>query len=176
MVLTNDPEIAEMVSVLRNHGCKQKYYHFTPGFNSRLDSFQAAILLVKLRHLDRWIEQRCRKASLYSEFLVDIEGIEPPYTAPFSRHVFNYYTIRLKNPKVSRDKLREFLSTQGIATAIYYPLSLHLQEVYQPLGYKPGDFPESENAQEEVLSLPIYPELSEEQINKITQAIRSFLK
>lgn len=176
MVITNNPETIEEVNVLRNHGCKQKYYHFTPGFNSRLDSLQAAILSVKLKQLDQWIKQRRRKASLYSELLGDIEGIEAPYTAPHSYHVFNYYTIRLKNPKVSRDKLGEYLSAQGIATAIYYPVSLHLQEVYKPLGYKSGDFPASESAQEEVLSLPMYPELSEGQIEKVTQAIRSFLR
>jgi len=123
MVVTNDPEIAEAVNVLRNHGCKQKYYHFTPGFNSRLDSLQAAILRVKLRHLDQWIEQRRNNALLYSESLGDI-----------------------------------------------------VQEVYKPLGFKSGDFPESESAQEEVLSLPMYAELSEEQIEKITKAIRSFLR
>ncbi len=176
MVVTNNPEIAEEVNVLRNHGCKQKYYHFTPGFNSRLDSLQAAVLRVKLGHLGQWIEQRYHKASLYSELLGEIKGIEPPYTAPYSHHIFNYYTIRLKNPELSRDKLKEYLSTQGIATAIYYPLSLHLQEVYKPLGYKSGDFPESESAQEEVISLPMYPELSEAQIEEITQAIRSFLR
>lgn len=174
MVVTNDPEIAEAVNVLRNHGCRQKYYHFIPGFNSRLDSLQAAVLRVKLRRLDQWIEQRRHKASLYIQLLGDTEGIERPYTAPYSRHIFNYYTIRLKNPKVNRDKLREYLSAQGIATAIYYPLSLHLQEVYKPLGYKPGDFPESEKAQEEIVSLPIYPELSKEQIGEIVGAIREF--
>jgi len=174
MVLTSVPEVAERVSVLRNHGCREKYFHFTPGFNSRLDSLQAAILRVKLEHLEQWIEQRRHKASLYSEFLKDVEGVEPPFSAPYGRHVFNYYTIRLKRPKMSRDKLREHLTARGIATAIYYPLSLHLQEVFQSLGYKPGDFPESESAQEEVLSLPIYPELVDEQIEKITQAIRSF--
>ena len=174
MVVTNDPEIAKGVNILRNHGCEQKYYHFTPGFNSRLDSLQAAILRVKLEHLDQWIEQRHHKASLYSELLGDIKGIEPPYTAPYSYHIFSYYTIRLKNPKVNRDKLREYLSAQGIATAIYYPLSLHLQNVYKPLGYESGDFPKSEGAQEEVLSLPMYPELAEEQIEKIARAIQNF--
>ncbi len=176
MVVTSNPEISEEVNVLRNHGCKQKYYHFTPGFNGRLDSLQAAILRVKLRHLDQWIEQRRHNSSVYAKLLADIEVTEPPYTAPYSHHIFNYYTIRLKNPKFNRDKLKEYLSAQGIATAIYYPLSLHLQEVYKPLGYKSGDFPESERAQEEVLSLPMYPELSEEQIEKITQATRSFLR
>ena len=175
MVVTNDPEIAKGVNILRNHGCEQKYYHFTPGFNSRLDSLQAAILRVKLEHLDQWIEQRRHKASLYSELLGDIKGIEPPYTAPYGYHTFNYYSVRLKNPKVNRDRLREYLDAHGIATAVYYPLSLHLQEVYKSLGYRPGDFPESEKAQEEVLSLPMYPELTEEQIRLVTREIGYYL-
>lgn len=171
MVVTNNPEIAEKVKMLRNHGCKEKYYHLIPGFNSRLDSLQAAILRVKLRHLDEWIEMRRRKAFLYSELLKSIAEIEPPYVAPSSYHIFNYYTIRLNNSKLNRNKLREYFSSQDIATAVYYPLSLHLQEVYKPLGYKLGDFPESERAQEEVLSLPMYPELGGEQIKRITRLI-----
>jgi len=172
MVVTNSPDIAEKVAMLRNHGCKQKYYHLVPGFNSRLDELQAAILRVKLTHLDEWIEHRRRKASLYSELLGQIEGIEPPFVARYGSHVFNYYTVRLNRAKLNRDNLREFLTSQGIATAIYYPLSLHLQEVYRPLGYQAGDFPQSERAQAEVLSLPIYPELSEEQIAQIVDAIK----
>lgn len=175
MVVSNNPEIAERVKILRNHGCKEKYYHLIHGFNSRLDSLQAAILRVKLRHLDQWIAQRCQKASFYSRLLSDIGGIEPPYTAPYSHHIFNYYTIRLHESHGSRDRLREYLKSQGIATAIYYPLSLHLQQVYRHLGCGKGDFPESERAQEEVLSLPMYPELAEEQIERITGAIKAFL-
>jgi dTDP-4-amino-4,6-dideoxygalactose transaminase len=176
MVVTNNPQIAERVAMLRNHGCQERYYHLVPGFNSRLDELQAAILRVKLRYLHQWIEQRRQKASLYSKLLGKIEDVEPPYTAPYAHHIFNYYTIRLKNPKVRRDKLRQHLGAQGIATAIYYPLCLHLQEVYKSLAYKSGDFPESERAQEQVLSLPMYPELTDEQIETIAQAIRDFLK
>jgi len=177
MVVTNDPDIAKRVSVLRNHGCEEKYYYLMPGFSSRLDSFQAAILRVKLRHLDQWIEQRRQKAQLYSKLLSKIEDIELPYTAPYARHIFNYYTIRLKKPKVNRDKTREYLSSQSIETAIYYPLSLHLQEIYKSLAHKVGDFSESEQAQEEVLSLPIYAELSEIQVEEIVSVIKhSFLK
>jgi len=175
MVITSNPEIAERVVMLRNHGCKQKYYHLVPGFNSRLDSLQAAILRVKLKHLDEWNSLRQQKASLYSRLFEEIDGVEPPYVAPYSYHIFNYYTIRVQNP-VGRDKLQEYLSSQGIATAIYYPLSLHLQEVYKPLGYQSGDFSESEKAQEEVLSLPIYPELSEGQIEEIVKAFEAYHK
>jgi dTDP-4-amino-4,6-dideoxygalactose transaminase len=176
MVVTNNPEIAERVKMLRNHGCKEKYYHLIPGFNSRLDALQAAILRVKLRHLDDWIRQRQQKAALYSRLIGETEVVEPPYAVPYCRHVFNYYTIRLKNSKVSRDKLREYLGSQGIATAVYYPLSLHLQEAYRSLAHKLGDFPESEHAQEELLSLPIYPEISEEQINRVASTIMDFCR
>jgi dTDP-4-amino-4,6-dideoxygalactose transaminase len=176
MVITNDGEIREKMIMLRNHGCKQKYYHLIPGFNSRLDELQAAILRVKLKYLERWLEQRRQKASLYSRLLSNIEGVSSPYIASYARHIFNYYTIRIDSNKVERDKLRQHLSAKGVATAIYYPLSLHLQQVYKPLGYKPGDLPISEKAQEEVISLPIYAELSEEQVEKITEAIRNSLK
>jgi len=170
MVITNNPEIAERVIILRNHGCKEKYYHLVPGFNSRLDSLQAAILRVKLKHLDEWNSLRQQKALLYSRLFEEIGGVEPPYVAPYSYHIFNYYTIRVQNP-VGRDKLQEYLSSRGIATAIYYPLSLHLQEIYKSLGYKLGAFPVSEKAQEQVLSLPIYPELTQGQIEEIAVVI-----
>jgi dTDP-4-amino-4,6-dideoxygalactose transaminase len=176
MVVTNNPEIAEKVAMLRNHGCREKYYHVIPGFNSRLDELQAAVLRVKLKHLDNWIELRRQKAVAYSKLLNQIAGIQPHYVSPDSYHVFNYYTIRLKKNKFNRDKLREYLSRRGIATAIYYPLSLHLQEVYKLLGYKPGDFPEGEQAQEEVLSLPIYPELRNDEIQEIAKVIETYDK
>lgn len=176
MVVTNTPEIAEKVAMLRNHGCQEKYYHLTPGFNSRLDELQAAVLRIKLRYLDEWIDQRRRNVELYSQLLGEVGGIELPYIAPDSYHIFNYYTIRLRNSRGDRDRLQEYLTSQGIATAIYYPLSLHLQKVYKHFGYELGDFPESECAQEEVLSLPIYPELREEQIEEIVGGIRNFCK
>jgi dTDP-4-amino-4,6-dideoxygalactose transaminase len=174
MVVTDNPEIAERVTMLRNHGSKQKYYYPVSGFNSRLDELQAAILRVKLRHLNNWIQLRRQKAALYSRSLGQIDGVQPPGATPDSHHVFNYYTIRLDNRKIGRDKLLKYLGTQGIATTIYYPLSLHLQQVYKSLGYKAGDFPESEKAQEEVLSLPIYPELSAQDIEGITRLIKAF--
>jgi len=173
MVITNNSSVARRTAMLRNHGCKEKYYHLMPGFNSRLDSLQAAILRVKLKHLDGWIKMRRQKASLYSQSLEQTDGIKPPYVAPYGYHIFNYYTIRL-NSRLSRDKLKEFLGSQGVATAIYYPLSLHLQEVYKPLGYKPGDFPQSEGAQRDVLSLPIYPELKNRQIERIVKQLEIF--
>jgi dTDP-4-amino-4,6-dideoxygalactose transaminase len=175
MVVTNDARIAETVRILRVHGSQKTYQHVMHGFNSRLDELQAAILRVKLRHLNEWIDQRRQKASLYVQLLEPIDGIDPPYIAPYSYHTFNYYTIRLRNSLGSRDKVRERLSSQGVATAIYYPLSLHLQEVYKSLGYKLGDFPESERAQEQVLTMPMYPELSEERIEEVASEIKRFV-
>lgn len=175
MVITNNPEIAERVAMLRNHGCKEKYYHLFPGFNSRLDSIQAAIIRVKLKHLDGWIKQRRQNAALYAKLLSGVEAITPPDEMPHRSHIFNYYTISLRNSGISRNKLQGHLHTQGIATAIYYPLSLHLQEVYKFLGHKIGAFPQSEQAQEEVLSLPMYPELDEEQIERIAAVVRQGL-
>lgn len=176
MVVTNNPEITEKVIMLRNHGAKQKYYHLVPGFNSRLDELQAAILRVKLKYLDQWLAARQQKASLYSRLFSQIDGITPPYILPNNQHVFNYYTIRLQTSKFNRDKLQKQLADQGIATAIYYPVSLHLQQIYKAQGHQPGDFPESERAQEEVLSLPIYPELGDDEIKEIIKAFENYGK
>lgn len=175
LVVTNNNEIAETIRMLRNHGCKEKYYHSIPGFNSRLDSLQAAILRVKLKHLEDWRELRQRKASLYSRLFNGVQGVTVPATEAYSRHIFNYYTIRLDTARVKRDSLRKHLHVSGVDTAVYYPLSLHLQEVYKSLHYRRGDFPESEKAQEEVLSLPMYPELKDEQIEKVVELIIKFV-
>jgi len=175
MVMTDSTQIAEQVAMLRNHGCKQKYYHTVAGFNSRLDEVQAAVLRVKLKHLDKWIELRRQKAELYNKLLGQIDGITPPHSAQYSYHNFNYYTIRIHSNKINRSDLTEHLSSRGISTAVYYPLSLHLQEVYKSLGYKAGDFPESEKAQEQVLSLPIYPELENGNIEKIARTIEDYV-
>jgi dTDP-4-amino-4,6-dideoxygalactose transaminase len=174
MIVTNNPEIAERIGMLRDHGRKQKYYYLIPGFNSRLDEIQAAILRVKLRHLTEWIALRQQKAALYSKLITRIDGVQPPYIAPDNHHVFNYYTIRIEKRKLNREKLQKHLSDRGIATAIYYPLSLHLQPAYAALDYQPGDLAQSELAQEEVLSLPIYPELDEEQIEIVVESIKAF--
>jgi len=185
MVITNNSEIAEKVDMLRRHGCKEKYFHLLPGFNSRLDALQAAILRVKLKYLDKWNHKRQQNAALYAELLQDIEGIIPPCVAPYNESVFNYYTIRIRNtigiknrrhPLSRRDQIQKAFKNQGIETIIYYPLALHLQEVYRYLNYQPGDFPESELAQEEVLSLPMYPELTSEKIEMVVSTIKNFLK
>ncbi len=171
MVATNNPEVAEKVAILRKHGSKVSYYHLIPGFNSRLDALQAAVLRVKLGHLDDWNQLRREKAGFYARQLSQTDSIVLPYNEQHNLPSYNYYTIRLKDSRIDRNELRKHLESKGIQTAVYYPLSLHLQEVYKPLGYKLGDLPESERAQEEVISLPIYPELSEKQIEQITGTI-----
>jgi len=175
MVVTNDQQIAERVRMLRQHGSNVTYYHPMLGFNSRLDALQAGILRVKLKYLDNWNRLRRDNASRYAQLLSQIDGIEPPYIEDHNISSANYYTIRLKKPDVSRSELIGHLKSKGIGTQIYYPLSLHLQEVYKSLGYKQGDFPQSEQAQEQVLSLPMFPELSQEQIEEVAGAIREFL-
>ena len=174
MVVTDNPEIAEKVDLLRRHGAKPAYYYSMLGFNSRLDALQAAVLRVKLRHLDEWTRLRREKAALYSNRLRQISGISISHVLEDCWHSFNYYTIRLADG-ISRDDLRKHLDTEGVATAIYYPLSLHLQEACQSLGYRAGDFPNSEKAQEQVISLPMYPELGESQIETICRAIKKFI-
>jgi dTDP-4-amino-4,6-dideoxygalactose transaminase len=136
MITTNNPEIAEKVKMLRNHGCKEKYYHLIPGFNSRLDNLQATILRVKLNHIDNWTKKRKQAAELYAHYLKEVDEITLPYLGPDKSHVFNYYTIRFKNSQKNRNQLQQHLRTQGIANAIYYPVSLHLQDVYRHLKHK----------------------------------------
>jgi dTDP-4-amino-4,6-dideoxygalactose transaminase len=174
MVVTSDAQVAEKLKMLRNHGAKQKYYHLVPGFNSRLDGLQAAILRVKLKYLDKWIEQRREKAALYAQYLGKIAGVKVPHEAPGSYHCYNYYTVRLTNPKINREALQKHLSAKGISSMVYYPVSLHLQAVYTALGGKSGDFPHSESAQDEVLSLPIYPEMTEQQVREVVEAVKEF--
>lgn len=176
MVVTDDRNIAEKVTMLRNHGGTDKYYNIMSGFNSRLDEIQAAVLRVKFRHLENWIDSRQHHAEMYNNLLGDIPSVRVPTVASGCRHIFNYYTICLAGGKGERDKLKTYLASKNIGTAVYYPLSLHLQKVYQSLRYKPGDFPVSEKAQEEVLSLPMYPELSEEQIEFVTEAVKEYFK
>ena len=176
MVVTNDPKIAETVRILRVHGARATYQHVMHGFNSRLDVLQAAILRVKLKHLDHWNELRRGKTLLYNRLLSQVDGIETPYIEKHVKSSCNYYTIRLKDSRLNRDELRKHLESKGIQTMVYYPLSLHLQEVYKYLGHKLGDFPKSEQAQEQVLSLPMYPELSEAYIEEVVEGIRGFLQ
>jgi len=167
MVVTSNQEIAEKAKMLRQHGSNQRYLHKINGFNSRLDAIQASILRVKLKYLDRWNKRRNEIASLYNELLAE-KVIAVHAVKPGMFHCFNYYTIRVANRDVMQKKLKD----HGIASMIYYPVSLHLQETYKGLGYSKGDFPEAEKAQQEVLSLPIYPELSHEQIQEVAERVK----
>jgi dTDP-4-amino-4,6-dideoxygalactose transaminase len=175
-VVTNDSQVAEMVQLLRQHGTKTTYVHLLPGYNSRLDVLHASILRIKLKHLDKWSFLRREKSALYTQLLNQIDSIETPNISEDRLISANYYTIRMHNHQLIRSELRQCLSSKGIETAVYYPLSLHLQEAYRSLGYKPGDFPQSELAQEQVLSLPMYPEIEQEQIIEIVDTIKEFFK
>lgn len=173
MVITDNKGIYENAMALRNHGQRQKYYSEMDGFNSRLDTLQAAILSVKLKYIDKWTQMRNEVAGKYNELLKDAADV--PSVSGNCRHSFNYYTLRFKD-KAARDKVQEHLSENEIACQIYYPQSLHLQKVYEKLGYKKGDFPVSEKMQDETLSLPMYPELDDEKIKYIAEKIKEVIK
>jgi len=168
MVLTRDKELSQKIRALCNHGSREKYSHFLVGVNSRLDSIQAAILRIKLKYLKRWNEKRQEIAKAYNSLLAD--SVTVPYKEAHNEHIYNQYTIRVKE----RDRLKEFFSDNGVQTAIHYPLPLHLQESFKYLGYKKGDFPESEAASCEVLSLPVYPELKLESVQRVARLIKAF--
>jgi dTDP-4-amino-4,6-dideoxygalactose transaminase len=170
MVVTNDGETAATVRKLRVHGGVKMYHHEIVGTNSRIDALQASILRVKLRHLDRWTESRRQNARLYGELLAGVTGVQLPFIAPGHHHVFNQYTIQCE----PRDALREHLTRNGIGSAVYYPVPLHLQQCFRDLGGRPGDHPVSERLCERVLSLPVFPELGEEQVAEVADSIRKF--
>jgi dTDP-4-amino-4,6-dideoxygalactose transaminase len=170
IITTNDPDLAVRLAKLRAHGGAKQYHHEEIGTNSRLDTLQAAVLLAKLSHLDEWNRARREHASLYSEALQHAAGITVPHTDPANEHVYNQYTVR----SVRRDELRAHLTERHIGTAIYYPRPLHLQPCFESLSYSTGRFPEAEKACEEVLSLPVYPELSRAQQSTVIDAILEF--
>jgi dTDP-4-amino-4,6-dideoxygalactose transaminase len=178
LVTTGSEQLAERTRVLRSHGMRRRYYHDEIGWNSRLDSLQAAVLEVKLRYLPRWNEQRRHIASRYDELftgagltaLTTQEGIVLPWTDPRATHVFHQYVIRAPR----RDALRQYLTERQIGSEIYYPVPLHLQTSLTQLGYRAGDFPISEKAAEEVLALPMFPELRLDEQETVVEAIRAF--
>lgn len=180
MVLTSDEELARRLKILRTHGSKNKYFYDTIGGNFRLDALQAAILRVKLKHLNGWHEARMQNALFYDRLFIESDLIENGYiqipatvyknSSVRNYHIYNQYVIRAKR----RNELQEFLKSKGVPTAIYYPLSLHLQECFSDLGYTKGDFPVSEKASEEVLALPIYPELNRDQQDYIVSQVKDF--
>ena len=171
MIVTNSAEMAARLRTLRNHGQTAKYVSSEPGWNSRLDEIQAAILRVKLRHLPEWQRARQAHAAEYTRQF-QMPGIMPPFIPEGCEHVFHQYTIRVEE----RDTLQHLLSDQNIGTAVYYPVPLHLQPLYASLGYKPGAFPHAESAAKEVLSLPIYPELRPDQLARVAQTVTDFVR
>jgi dTDP-4-amino-4,6-dideoxygalactose transaminase len=168
MIVTNSEELAARLRSLRMHGTrKHKYLSEEQGWNSRLDEIQAAVLRVKLRHLEGWTAARQARAARYGALLSGVDGVTVPETAPGREHVFHQYTIRMRN----RDHVQRVLAERGIGTAVYYPVPLHLQPMYAPLGYARGSFPVAERAADEVLSLPLYPELTSEQVERVARAV-----
>lgn len=175
MMTTNDDALADRLCALRVHGSRTKYYHEFLGVNSRLDSIQAAILRVKLPHLDTWSDARRANAERYNQLFEDAglsEEIGLPAVRDDVRHIFNQYVIRLRGGR--RDALVEHLKRCGVGTDIYYPVPLHLQDCFAYLGHRPGDFPEAERAARETIALPIYPELTVEQQSYVVEMIREF--
>ena len=168
---TNNDELAINMRSIANHGMGKRYYYQQIGMNSRLDAIQAAILDVKLKYLDKYIAARQAAADFYDQKLSKISGLIIPARMSYSSHTFHQYTIQVPE---KRDELQKFLGNKGIPSMIYYPMPLHLQEAYQYLGYKKGDFPVSEKLSEQVLSLPMHTELTEEQLDYITSAIFEF--
>ncbi|HED03211.1 MAG TPA: transcriptional regulator, partial [Candidatus Fraserbacteria bacterium] len=170
MIITDDDELAEKLRLLRVHGSRPKYYHQLVGYNSRLDALQAAILRAKLPYLDRWSAARAAHAAGYDRALAELPGIETPPVAPERTHIYHQYTVRVLGGR--RDEVRKSLKERGIGTGIYYPLPLHLQACFASLGYREGDFPQAERASREVLSLPIFPELAEEEREYVVSTIQ----
>ena len=169
-IYSGDEKLAAIIRSIANHGMKAKYQYERIGVNSRLDSIQAAILDVKLKHFDKHIRSRQKAASYYDEHLDEIEGLKIPARATYSTHTFHQYTIQSEK----RDELQQYLSYRGIPAMVYYPGAIHLQDAYKYLGYKKGDFPNAEKLADTVLSLPMHTELIEEQLEYIVNSIKEF--
>jgi len=168
MVVTNNEGLARRCELLRNHGAEERYYHRFVGGNFRLDSIQAAIVLVKLKHLEKWHEARQRNAAYYNERFARCDAIETPYAEPHNRMIYNQYVLRISG---KRDAVQAHLNQKQIGNVIYYPVPLHLQECFADIGHKEGDFPEAEKAAKEVLALPIYPALTPEQLDDVVEVV-----
>lgn len=173
-LFTNDDALAATIRSITNHGMKVRYYHDTVGVNSRLDTIQAAILRVKLRHLDEFNEARNKAAAYYDKAFREIEAITIPARSSFSSHIFHQYTVRV--PSSVRSELKEHLENEGVPAMIYYPVPLHLQKAYTHLGYNSSDFPVTNMLCNEVLSFPMHTEMSEEQLSYITGCIKDWFK
>ncbi len=178
-VTTNDPAIAAKIKMLREHGCQARYRHDLTGINSRLDAIQAAVLKIKLRYLDIWNEQRISAADYYHSLLRSLEAVKLPSALSGGKNVWNQYTICIKDKssttKTKRDRLRSALQEKGVISMVYYPIPLHLQPVYQNLGYQKGQLPITEQAAREVLSLPIFPGITEAEQEQVVYTIKDCL-
>ncbi len=172
MIVTNKQEVYKKLLMLRDYGRVSKYEHAIIGYNSRLDTLQAAILRIKLKKLPLWNQLRKEAAYLYNECFKDTPEVVIPYQSSFAEHIYHVYSIRVKN----RDELFEVLKSKGIGVLIHYPVPLHLQAAYKNLGYKKGDFPVSEKIAGEIMSLPIYPYIKETQVRFVARVIKSFLR
>ena len=173
--VVNDPALAERIEILRVHGGKPKYYHAFIGGNFRIDEIQAAVLNVKLKHLDTWSAARQRNAAIYDDAFENADlgkAVETPRVMEGVRHIFNQYVVRVRD----RDLLRQHLMAAGVGTEIYYPVPLHLQECFEYLKYRKGDFPQSERAAAETLALPIFPELTKAQLHYVVDRVADFYR
>jgi dTDP-4-amino-4,6-dideoxygalactose transaminase len=170
MMVTQDEALNTRLLKLRTHGSQKTYFHEMVGYNSRLDALQAAVLSAKLPHLAGWSAKRRENAAYYDAALADVAELRTPYVAPENESIYNQYTVRAER----RDDLQAYLKERGIGSAIYYPLPLHLQPCFAYLGYREGQCPEAERASREVLSLPIFPELTRAQLDEVVGAVRAF--
>ena len=169
---TNDAELAQKMRMLRDHGQARKYYHDMEGYNGRLDSIQAGILRVKLKHLPEWTEGRRAAAARYRELFADADAkIGLPYEPEWTKPVYHLFVVRTQE----RDELMKYLASVGIGTAIHYPIPLHLQNAYADLGYTKGDFPVTEKVAAEIVSLPMFPQLQADQQSRVASGVVSFL-
>jgi len=169
MITTDDDGISKRVELLRNYGQTEKYHHLVKGFNSRLDEMQAAILRVKMKHLEQWGSSRRKNAALYNK-LLNGSGVITPVEPAGCKHVYYLYVVRSKN----RDGLQKYLASNGIGTMVHYPIPIHMQPAYNEMGWRKGDFPAVERSAFEILSLPMYPELKKEEIEEIAACVKDF--
>ena len=170
-VVTNNAQLTENMRMFRDHGQEKKYYHSIIGWNARMDGFQGAVLSVKLKYLNKWNDSRRKNAQLYNELLANVERVITPTEADYAKHVYHIYTIRTEN----RDTFMTALAENDVFCGIHYPVPLHLQNAYHSLGYKKGDFPVAEKCCGQLISLPMFPELTSEQIKHVTGMIKSLI-
>lgn len=179
-VMTNDDELAKKFKMMRDHGAEEKYVHKIYGHNYRMEAIQGAVLGVKLNYLNKWTDERRRAAKKYYELLNELDEIILPKEMEYAKHVYHLFVIKIKkelvNEKINRNTLQKYLNEKGISTGLHYPIPLHLQPCFEQLGYKKGAFPVSEDLAENCLSLPMFPELKEAQIEYVCETIKEYFK